>query len=87
MSGRELFLSYASLFVDDAEAYDKYQRESESDYTGQNANGNAAEDGPSTSRASADNEDPKDVDDDELDMDESNELEASLSKTSILIKE
>ncbi|KAK4478611.1 hypothetical protein RD792_014100 [Penstemon davidsonii] len=29
MSGRELFLSDASLFVDDAEAYDKYQREGE----------------------------------------------------------
>lgn len=29
-SGRELFLSNASLFVDDAEAYDKYQREPES---------------------------------------------------------
>lgn len=26
-SGRELFLSDASLFVDDAEAYEKYQRE------------------------------------------------------------
>ncbi|KAE8704584.1 hypothetical protein F3Y22_tig00110450pilonHSYRG00818 [Hibiscus syriacus] len=31
MSGRELFLSDASLFVDDAEAYEKYQREEESD--------------------------------------------------------
>jgi hypothetical protein len=30
-SGRELFLSDSSLFVDDAEAYDKYQREPESD--------------------------------------------------------
>lgn len=29
-SGRELFLSDASLFVDDVEAYDKYQREPES---------------------------------------------------------
>lgn len=28
-SGRELFLADASLFVDDAEAYDKYQREDE----------------------------------------------------------
>lgn len=28
-SGRELFLSDASLFVDDAEAYEKYQREEE----------------------------------------------------------
>ena len=31
-SGRELFLSDASVFVDDAEAYDKYNREEESDY-------------------------------------------------------
>lgn len=30
-SGRELFLSDSSLFVDDAEAYEKYQRVSESD--------------------------------------------------------
>ena len=30
-SGRELFMSDASLFVDDAEAYEKYQREEESD--------------------------------------------------------
>lgn len=30
-SGRELFLSDSSWFVDDAEAYDKYQREEESD--------------------------------------------------------
>jgi hypothetical protein len=27
LSGRELFLADASLFVDDAEAYEKYQRE------------------------------------------------------------
>lgn len=30
-SGRELFLLDSSLFVDDAEAYDKYQREEEAD--------------------------------------------------------
>ncbi|XP_061351348.1 zinc finger CCCH domain-containing protein 11-like [Gastrolobium bilobum] len=91
MSGRELFLSDASWFVDDAEAYDKYQRETESDDTEQRANGNAAEDGPSSSAtAGVDAEVPDDVDDDdddELDMDELNELEASLSKTSIQIKE
>jgi hypothetical protein len=34
-SGRELFLSDSSLFVDDAEAYEKYQRESGSDVTEQ----------------------------------------------------
>lgn len=28
-SGRELFLADASLFVDDAEAYEKYQRQEE----------------------------------------------------------
>ncbi|BAT95829.1 hypothetical protein LR48_Vigan347s002600 [Vigna angularis] len=88
MSGRELFLSNASLFVDDAEAYEKYQREPEYDETGQNGNGNATQDGPSTS-AGADGEalDDIDDDDDELDLDELNELEASLAKTSIQIKE
>lgn len=30
-SGRELFLSDSSLFVDDAEAYEEYQREEERD--------------------------------------------------------
>jgi len=51
-------------------------------------NGNAAQDGPSTS-AGADSEalDDIDDDDDELDLDELNELEASLAKTSIQIKE
>ena len=34
-SGRELFLSDSSLFVDDAEAYEKYQREAEPDATEQ----------------------------------------------------
>ena len=29
LSGRELFLSNASLFVDDAEAFEEYQREKE----------------------------------------------------------
>ncbi|KAK7345614.1 hypothetical protein VNO77_16221 [Canavalia gladiata] len=90
MSGRELFLSNASLFVDDAEAYDMYQREPESDESVQNGNGNAAEDGPSTSAtagADAEASDDIDDDDDELDIDELNELEASLSKTSIQIKE
>ena len=48
--------------------------------------------GPSTStRAAADLDSEEDVpdldDDDELDMDELNELEASLSRTSIQIKE
>lgn len=30
-SGRELFLSDASVFVDDAEAYEEYQREEQYD--------------------------------------------------------
>lgn len=37
-SGRELFLSDASVFVDDAEAYEKYQREEEPDGTEQKVN-------------------------------------------------
>uniref|UniRef100_A0A6N2L9E7 C3H1-type domain-containing protein n=1 Tax=Salix viminalis TaxID=40686 RepID=A0A6N2L9E7_SALVM len=88
MSGRELFLLDASVFVDDAEAYEKYQREEEPDGTDQKVNDKSTADGPSTSAAAAvgDAEDLTD-DDDELDMDELNELEASLSKTSIQIAE
>lgn len=88
MSGRELFLLDASVFVDDAEAYEKYQREEEPDGADQKVNDKSTADGPSTSAAAAvgDAEDLTD-DDDELDMDELNELEASLSKTSIQIAE
>ncbi|KAG6771933.1 hypothetical protein POTOM_023328 [Populus tomentosa] len=86
MSGRELFLSDASVFVDDAEAYEKYQREEEPDGTEQKVNDKSTAGGPSTSAAAGDAEDLTD-DDDELDMDELNELEASLSKTSIQIPE
>ncbi|TXG59103.1 hypothetical protein EZV62_016932 [Acer yangbiense] len=101
MSGRELFLSDSSLFVDDAEAYEKYQREEESNVTEHkvdlhlfppyfhNANDNSAGDGRSTAATSVcDDEVIPEDDDDELDMDELNELEASLAKkTSIEIKE
>lgn len=96
MSGRELFLSNASLFVDDAEAYDKYQREPESRDNEQKPQANGdADGGPSTSTATGAEAEgeanaeaiDEDDDDDELDMDELNELEASLSKTSIQIKE
>lgn len=94
MSGRELFLSDSSLFVDDVEAYEKYQREEEFDSAEKKpqANGTAAREGPSSSAASVGDaevpdDDDDDVDDDELDMDELNELEASLSKTSIQIRE
>ncbi|XP_028775970.1 zinc finger CCCH domain-containing protein 11 [Neltuma alba] len=95
MSGRELFLSNASFFVDDIDACDKYQRESESNDNEQKPQANGdADGGPSTSTAAdADakgdtNVESIDVDDDdELDMDELNELEASLSRTTIQIKE
>ncbi|XP_040986059.1 zinc finger CCCH domain-containing protein 11-like [Juglans microcarpa x Juglans regia] len=89
MSGRELFLSDASLFVDDAEAYEKYQREEELEAAEQKVKDNSAAGQPSTSaNAVADpEEDAIDDDDDELDMDELNELEASLSRTSIQIRE
>ncbi|GMY14675.1 zinc finger CCCH domain-containing protein 11-like isoform X2 [Fagus crenata] len=82
MSGRELFLSDSSLFVDDAEAYDKYQREPESDVAEQKVNDNSAANGPSGSTKACDD---AGEDDDELNMDELNELEASLSKTSLQI--
>ncbi|KAE9465222.1 hypothetical protein C3L33_02870, partial [Rhododendron williamsianum] len=79
-----------SLFVDDAEAYEKYNREEEPDATEQKAQENPGG-GPSTSTSAvtADSEeDGADIDDDdELDMDELEELEASLSRTSIQIKE
>ncbi|KAE9612280.1 putative transcription factor C3H family [Lupinus albus] len=87
MSGRELFLSDATLFVDDDEAYERYQREPESENTEQKENGNSAEHGPSASATAGFDADDVDNDDDELDLDELNELEASLSKTSIQIKE
>ncbi|KAF6172285.1 hypothetical protein GIB67_024907 [Kingdonia uniflora] len=92
MSGRELFLSNASLFVDDAEAYEEYQREEQPVETEQKAKNNTAAEGPSSSRSAAgDSEeelpDDDEDDDDELDLDELNELEASLSRTSIQIRE
>lgn len=90
MSGRELFLSNASLFVDDAEAFEKYQREEEPESNEQKVKDESATAGPSSSSgALADSEEilPDDDDDDELDLDELNELEASLSRTSIQISE
>ncbi|XP_057981861.1 zinc finger CCCH domain-containing protein 11 [Malania oleifera] len=90
MSGRELFLSDSSLFVDDVEAYEKYQREEEAEGAEQKAKEKAAGEGPSSSTSAAvaaDSEDALPEDDDELDMDELNELEASLSRTSIQIGE
>ncbi|KAG6728479.1 hypothetical protein I3842_02G174900 [Carya illinoinensis] len=88
MSGRELFLSDASLFVDDAEAYEKYQREEEREAVEQKDKDYSAAGKPSTSTNTvADPEEDSTLDDDdELDMDELNELEASLSRTSIQIR-
>ncbi|KAK9291063.1 hypothetical protein L1049_009248 [Liquidambar formosana] len=86
--GRELFLSDSTLFVDDAEAYEKYQRGEESDVAEQKVNDHPAAEGPSTSATTVDDaEVPPDDDEDDLDMDELNELEASLSRTSIQIRE
>ncbi|KAK9123770.1 hypothetical protein Sjap_013372 [Stephania japonica] len=88
MSGRELFLSDASLFVDDAEAYEKYHREEEPDVSQKDNNAPASETPSASGSGTADaEEDILDEDDDELDMDELNELEASLSRTSIQIHE
>lgn len=88
MSGRELFLSDASLFVDDVEACEKYQRDPE-DAEEKVAKNEAKPEGPSTStHVDKDDEEVFDEeDDDELDLDELNELEASLSRTSIQIRE
>ncbi|GMH23108.1 hypothetical protein Nepgr_024951 [Nepenthes gracilis] len=89
LSGRELFMSDASLFVDDDEACEKYHREECDD--GESKSGEKTpSDGPSTSIATSGGDDDGDVpedDDDELDIDELNELEASLSRTSIQITE
>ncbi|GKA05189.1 zinc finger CCCH domain-containing protein 11-like protein [Tanacetum coccineum] len=91
MSGRELFLSDASVFVDDAEAYEKYNREEESDNNRNKEQNGSSTGGPSTSTSvgavSEEGNSEIDEDDDDLDMDELNELEASLSKTSINIQE
>lgn len=92
MSGRELFLAHASLFVDDDDAaeYEKFERE-EPNVPEQKAPSNVSGSQPSTSSVVVNSEevisDIDDDDDDELDLDELNELEASLSRTSIQIRE
>ncbi|XP_022841820.1 zinc finger CCCH domain-containing protein 11 [Olea europaea var. sylvestris] len=86
MSGRELFLSDASLFVDDAEAYDKYQREEEPDAEQKVDKGSSMYVASSSTATTRDINDVDD-DDDDLNMDELNELEASLSKTTLQIRE
>ncbi|KAF3662848.1 Zinc finger CCCH domain-containing protein 11 [Capsicum annuum] len=98
MSGRELFMSDASWFVDDVGAYDKYEREEEpaepqkenKDSAGGEASSSTSaqttRDGGETSRNN-EVDDNYDDDDDDFDVDELNELEASLSKTSLQINE
>ncbi|BFG36050.1 hypothetical protein CerSpe_223240 [Prunus speciosa] len=84
MSGRELFLSDSSLFVDDVEAHEKYQRDQEPAVAEQKVSDNSNRDSPSDSATSGgDAKVTNDDDDDELDIDELNELEASLSKVTI----
>ncbi|XP_048432911.1 zinc finger CCCH domain-containing protein 11-like [Pyrus x bretschneideri] len=84
MSGRELFLSDSSLFVDDAEADEKYHKEEEPAVAEKKANENSNGDGPSNSATAGGDAEVTNVDDDdELDIDELNELEASLSNVAI----
>ncbi|KAB2630775.1 zinc finger CCCH domain-containing protein 11-like [Pyrus ussuriensis x Pyrus communis] len=84
MSGRELFLSDSSLFVDDVEAHGNYQREQEPAVSEKKAIENSNGHGPSNSAtAGGEAEVTNFNDDDELDIDELNELEASLAKVTI----
>ncbi|KAI3474026.1 hypothetical protein Pfo_028814 [Paulownia fortunei] len=88
MSGRELFLSDASLFVDDAEAYEDTREKNKM----LSKSKDPSTDGPSSSTLTAHDAEGTpdhvdDDDDDDLDMDELNELEASLSRTTLQIKE
>ncbi|XP_024524223.1 zinc finger CCCH domain-containing protein 11 isoform X1 [Selaginella moellendorffii] len=95
MSGRELFASDASLFVDDLEACDEYERDEEEPGSSSKAQDSKATDTAVTaaagsSSASADpaeiDEDDEaipDVEDDDLDEDELNELEARLASSGV----
>ncbi|BBN06933.1 protein MpC3H13 [Marchantia polymorpha subsp. ruderalis] len=95
MSGRELFAADASLFVDDAEAFDKYQREDEEQESSrpsdrpaesqQNRQNQGGADSVATSVDLITEEDAQLLaeDDDELDLDELDELEYSIAKTSL----
>ncbi|XP_050144190.1 zinc finger CCCH domain-containing protein 11-like [Malus sylvestris] len=82
-SGHELFLSDSSLFVDDAEAYEKYHMEEEPAVAVKKANENSNGDGPSDSATADGDAEVTNVDDGELYIDELNELEASFSKVAI----
>ncbi|OEL16631.1 Zinc finger CCCH domain-containing protein 11 [Dichanthelium oligosanthes] len=94
MSGRELFMADASVFVDDAEAYEVYEREKEHE-ANEESSKKSQDAGPSSSTSNGkeveepdDEDEDEDIDlDDDLDIDELNELEASLSRTSIQIRE
>ncbi|KAI6698186.1 hypothetical protein NL676_018305 [Syzygium grande] len=88
MSGRELFLSNSSLFVDDVEACEKHLREEQSRVIRKQVDGNSAGDGPSALSTEVGEGDVLlSEDEDELDTDELDELEASLSRTAIEIQE
>ncbi|KAJ7530980.1 hypothetical protein O6H91_14G027200 [Diphasiastrum complanatum] len=98
MSGRELFASDASLFVDDMEAYDQYHREDEPEsqstqpfiardevladkHFGEVSEGQAH--ALASTSITEEDEQLFAEDDDELDLDELDELEASIGKTSL----
>lgn len=86
MSGRELFALDSSLFVDDVEAYDEYERaEEEQDEAAVQSSIKRVDDngGPSTSQATQAIWDEGEIFDDELDPDELDELEASISKAAL----
>lgn len=91
MSGRELFLSDASLFVDDVDSYEKYQRDENYDINLEKAKSGPSSEGSSLrGNGREEMEDAvanEDDDDDDLDLDELDELEASLSRASIQIRE
>ncbi|KAL5222792.1 hypothetical protein ABZP36_027505 [Zizania latifolia] len=91
MSGRELFMADSSVFVDDAEAYEVYERHEESEANEESSKKNHDERPSSSTSIGKEVEEPdddEDIDiDDDLDIDELNELEASLSRTSIQIRE
>ncbi|XP_048127750.1 zinc finger CCCH domain-containing protein 11-like isoform X2 [Rhodamnia argentea] len=88
MSGRELFLSDSSLFVDDVEACEKQLREEQSRIMKKQVDGSSAGDGSSASSMEVgDGEVLQNEDADELDANELDELEASLSGTAIHIQE
>lgn len=84
MSGRELFMSDASLFVDDddADAYEKYRREDE-ETDRKEVKTNILPEQPSTSRITAEEEELILAEEDELDPEELEELEASIANASL----